>query len=119
MTPEYLLGKVLSEVLSNPTIWEELFKPHHHTALDAAQDILDAADHGHISIEGARKAVGAILDDLEGKATCAERIRDYAQKALDKRLISMDQYLTLRGNLGALKPADLHTLESKLKRLVG
>lgn len=118
MTPEYLLGKVLSEVLSNPTIWEELFKPHHHTALDAAQDILDAADHGHISIEGARKAVGAILDDLEGKETCADRIRDYAQKALNRKLISPNQYYTLRESIGALKPADLHTLEAKLKRLV-
>lgn len=56
------------EAIKDPSFMEginSLFCQKHHTALEAAQDILDAADAGRISIQGARAAVNAILDDLE------------------------------------------------------
>lgn len=121
MTIEKYLIDSFFQLLSNGDVIEQLFKTPHHTALDAAQDILDACDHGQLSIQGARNAVNAILDDLEGRteplSDRASRVQKIALSLQKKGKLNMTNYLKLRDSLSSLPEGDLAILEARLSKL--
>ncbi len=87
----------LIRAISNPQFIqgiEKLFAPPCHTAYDVAQDALDAAEHGKMSNECARKVVNSILDDLDSQAGSSgrsKRITSHLQALVGKGKLSFEQ----------------------------
>ena len=106
--------KALSEVM-NPC----------HTALDVAQDALDAVDNGKMSVSTARKVIDTILEDLEPKPVDnrADRVKlekdvlDSVYWLYRQQKINYDQMWSLRASitdLTLMSCADLHQLKNRL-----
>lgn len=126
---ERAIVKDFFKALTDPKFAESianLFCSPPHTALDAAQDILDAADHGHISIDAARKAVNAILDDLEGNKAKQGNDRQNAiaacnywlHEAVCYRLMPFEQVQKIKNHMTKFSSEELWLLSERIKKQV-